>query len=56
MNVTSVEWRDSDPRDGRLPYKRPPRHVPEPADSGDEDIIEIHGEEDDEADGLDQFA
>ncbi|HXM44080.1 MAG TPA: hypothetical protein VN924_22785 [Bryobacteraceae bacterium] len=55
MNVTGVEWRGPDPREGKSPSKRPLRHTPEPVDPED-DIVEIHGPADEEtADGLDEF-
>jgi len=56
MTVTGVEWRDPDPHGGKFPAKRPLRRAPTPVDSGDEDVVEIHGQADEEtADGLDEF-
>jgi hypothetical protein len=56
MNVTGVEWRDPDFHEGKLPPKRPPRRAPKPVDSEDDDVVQIHGEADEEtADGLDEF-
>lgn len=56
MNVTSVEWRDLDPHERRYPSKRPPSRTPKPVDTGDDDVVELHGEAGEEiADGLDEF-
>ena len=56
MNVTGVEWREPNPREGRFPSKRPLRCAAKPLDSADADIVEIHGQADEEtADGLDEF-
>jgi len=51
MNVTGVEWRDQEPREGRpAPRARPRRRAVEDGD----DIVELHGESPDEpADELD---
>jgi len=56
MNVTGVEWRNPDSREGKYPSQRPPRRAPKPVDSGeDEDIVRIHTQSDEEtADGLDE--
>jgi len=57
MTVTSVEWRDLDPHEGRFLSKRPPRRALKPVDSDDDgDVVEIHNQADEEpADGLDEF-
>jgi hypothetical protein len=56
MNVTGVEWGDLDPHERKFPSKRPPKRAPKPEDSGDDDVVEIHGQADEEtADGLDEF-
>jgi len=56
MNVTGIEWRDLDPQERGRPAKRASRPRPKRVDSEEEDVIEIHGQADDEtADGLDQF-
>jgi len=56
MTVTGVEWRDPDPHGGKFPAKRPLVRAPKPVDSDDEDVVEIHGQADEEtADGLDEF-
>ena len=56
MTVSGVEWRDLDRHEARYPSKHPPRRAPKPADPGDDDVVEIHGEADEEvADGLDEF-
>ncbi|MGA2739702.1 MAG: hypothetical protein ABSG65_19960 [Bryobacteraceae bacterium] len=53
MNVTGVEWRDPNPREGKPPSKRPARPTPD-VDS-DDDVVEIHGPEGEETtDGLDE--
>jgi hypothetical protein len=55
MTVTGIEWRDPDSREGKFPVKHPRRHAPEPVDP-DQDVVEIHGQADEEiADGLDEF-
>jgi hypothetical protein len=51
MNVTSVEWRDPDPHEGKFPSKRPVRRAPKPVDFDDEDVVEIRGLADDETAG-----
>jgi hypothetical protein len=54
MTVTGIEWRDPGAHEGRYAPKRPLR-AHKPADS-DDDIVEIHGQADEEAaDGLDEF-
>jgi hypothetical protein len=57
MNVTGIEWRDPDSREGKFPSQRPSRRAPKPVDSnGDDDVVQIHGQADEEtADGLDEF-
>jgi len=56
MNVTGIEWRDIDPHESRFPAGQRRRRAPEPADSDDDDVVEIHGQADEEtADGLDEF-
>jgi len=56
MNVTGVEWRDLNSREGQFSPKRPPRRVSKPDDSPDDDVVEIHGPAEEEmADGLDEF-
>lgn len=56
MNVTGVEWRDLDPHEGKLPFKRAARRPPKPEDSDNDDVVEIHSQTDEEtADGLDEF-
>jgi len=57
MNVTGIEWRDLDPHERKFSSKRPPRRASKPEDSdGNDDIVEIHGEADEDiADGLDEF-
>jgi len=53
MNVTGVEWRD--PHEAKYPAKRPPRHTAKPVEPAEDDVIEIHGQADEEtADGLDE--
>jgi hypothetical protein len=55
MNVTSIEWRDIDPHERRFPSGQRRRRAPQPADSGDDDVVEIHSQADEEtADGLDE--
>ncbi|MGA2579039.1 MAG: hypothetical protein ABSH24_23760 [Bryobacteraceae bacterium] len=55
MNVTGVDWREPNPREGKSPPKHPFRGAPEPLDP-DDDVVEIHGPADEEtADGLDEF-
>jgi len=49
MNVTGIEWRDLDSRERSFPSRRAPRSAPKPAASGDDDdIVEIHGQADEE--------
>ena len=56
MNVTGIEWRDPESHEGKFSWKHPQRRAPEPAESDDDDVVEIHGEADEEtADGLDEF-
>jgi|HubBroStandDraft_1064217.scaffolds.fasta_scaffold01228_12 hypothetical protein len=56
MNVTGVEWRDPNPPEARYSSKRPQRRTPKAVDADGEDVIEIHGQTDEEiADGLDEF-
>lgn len=56
MNVTGVAWRDLDPHEGQLPFKRPPRRAPKPEISDEDDVVEIHSDPGPEtADGLDEF-
>jgi hypothetical protein len=56
MNVTGVEWRDLDPHEGKFPFKRAARRATKPVDAEDDDVVEIHGQTDEEtADGLDEF-
>jgi len=55
MNVSGIEWRGPDPRDGKYASQRPPRRAQQPVDP-DEDVVEIHGQSDEEeTDGLDDF-
>ena len=57
MNVTGVEWRDLDPHDGNFFAGQRKRRARKAADSPEdqgEDIVEIHGSDDDQpGDGLD---
>ncbi|MGO4882042.1 MAG: hypothetical protein ACLP59_14610 [Bryobacteraceae bacterium] len=56
MNVTGVEWRDTDSGERQYPPHRPPRRLPPEAAAEDGDIVEIHGQpEEDAGDGLDEF-
>jgi hypothetical protein len=48
MNVTGVEWRGPDPREGRFPAGRRQRRERKPADVEPDDIVEVHGEPDPE--------
>ncbi|MGA2592752.1 MAG: hypothetical protein ABSH32_22805 [Bryobacteraceae bacterium] len=53
MNVTGVEWRGPDPREGRFAAGGRPRRRRSPGPD-DDDVIEVHGEAAEEpADGLD---
>ena len=55
MNVTGIEWRGPDSREGKFSSKHPLRRTPPPADP-DDDVVEIHGPADEEsADGIDEF-
>lgn len=57
MNVTGIEWRGQDPKDGRFAAGARPRRPPKSTDMDEEDTIEIHGETpEDIADGLDEVA
>ena len=56
MNVTGVQWRGEDPREGRFGAGGRSRRVRPavPDHDDDDDIVEVHGESPDEtADGLD---
>ena len=58
MNVTGIEWRDLDPHESKFPegskHRRAHKHPEE--DPADEDIVQIHGQADEEtADGLDSL-
>jgi len=54
MNVTGIEWRGQDPRDGRFAAAGRQRRGRKPAGSEEDDVVEVHGESGDEpADGLD---
>jgi len=59
MNVTGVAWRNPESDDSRFFSKRGRRPAPQPAgesEAEDEDIVEIHGEaEEESADGLDSL-
>ena len=48
MNVTGVEWRGQDPRDGRFAASVRQRRERKPADADQADIVEVHGEDDQE--------
>jgi hypothetical protein len=54
MNVTGVEWRGPDPREGRFGVGLRQRRVRKPTNPDDDDVVQVHGEFADEpADGLD---
>ena len=56
MIVTGAEWRDLDPHEGKFPSKHPRRRAPAPAESDEEDSVEIHVQcEEETSDGLDEF-
>jgi len=57
MNVTGIEWRDTDSGERRYPPHHPPRRRPPADDPGDSDVVAIHTQpEEDSGDGLDEFA
>ena len=54
MNVTGVEWRGPDPREGRFGAGGRQRRVRKPTDPDEDDVVQVRGEFADEpADGLD---